>query len=63
MNAPTWTRRVAAPIVGLTVVLAVGAVPAQADDPSSPCSDATVVRTPQSAVVLADGDSGGKRPV
>jgi hypothetical protein len=63
MKVPTWTRRAAAPLAGLTVVLAMGAVPAQAADSSSPCADATVVRTPQAAMVLADGDSGGKRPV
>ncbi|MFC5834690.1 hypothetical protein [Nonomuraea insulae] len=63
MRTRTWTRRVAASAAGLVAVLALGTVPAQADGVPTPSTDATVVRTPQGAMVLADGESGGKRPV
>ncbi|MGW3342451.1 hypothetical protein ACWDA3_04045 [Nonomuraea rubra] len=71
----TRTRRAAAATGALLAVLALGASPAQADGASGPCGDAnvvrtpqnvtaaTVVRTPQKAMVLADGESGTKRPV
>ncbi|MGW0805839.1 hypothetical protein [Nonomuraea sp. NPDC002799] len=62
MKTRTWIRRATASAAGLAAVLALSTAPAQADD-TSPCTDATVVRTPQAALVLADGDSGGKRPV
>ncbi|MCA2230093.1 hypothetical protein [Nonomuraea aurantiaca] len=58
MKTRTWTRR-AASVVGLAAVLALGIAPAHAD---------TVIRkpqqpSPQGAIVLADGESGAKRPV
>ncbi|GAA3820140.1 hypothetical protein GCM10022226_45670 [Sphaerisporangium flaviroseum] len=62
MNTRTLTRCGAALVAGLAAVLSLGTVPAHADGPPS-STDATVVRTPQVVMVLADGDSGGKRPV
>jgi hypothetical protein len=67
MKTGTLPRRTAASIGTLIAVMALCTAPAQADDGSSPCdvtyNAATVVRTPQSARVLADGESGTKRPV
>ncbi|MEV0994028.1 hypothetical protein [Nonomuraea sp. NPDC050202] len=63
MQFRTRTRRAAAATAALVAVLALGASPARADGASDPCTDANVVRTPQSAMVLADGESGAKRPV
>ncbi|MCP2359262.1 hypothetical protein HD597_006282 [Nonomuraea thailandensis] len=63
MKFRTRTRRAAAATGALLAVLALGASPARADGASDPCSDATVVRTPQLAMVLADGESGTKRPL
>ncbi|MEV0201443.1 hypothetical protein [Nonomuraea sp. NPDC050691] len=59
MKTRTWTRRAAAAAAGLVAVLALGVTPAHAD---------TVIRkpqqpSPQGAMVLADGESGAKRPV
>ncbi|MFI7706098.1 hypothetical protein [Nonomuraea sp. NPDC049480] len=59
MKTRTWTRRAAALAAGLAAVLALGITPADA---------ATVIRkpqapSPQGAMVLADGESGLKRPV
>ncbi|MEV0620134.1 hypothetical protein AB0I81_42915 [Nonomuraea sp. NPDC050404] len=56
-------RRALACAAGLVALMALGAVPAQADSPSCPSLAANVVRTPQGAMVLADGESGAKRPV
>ncbi|MCF6472882.1 hypothetical protein FAF44_31475 [Nonomuraea sp. MG754425] len=63
MQPRSWTHRAAAASAALAAVLALGAAPAQADPSTDPATDATVVRTPQTARVLADGDTGGKRPV
>ncbi|WP_433513202.1 hypothetical protein ACQP2T_57845 [Nonomuraea sp. CA-143628] len=59
MKTRTWTRRAAASAVGLAAVLALGIAPAHAD---------TVIRkpqqpSPQGAIVLSDGESGGNRLV
>jgi hypothetical protein len=59
MKTRTWTRRAAALAAGLAAALALGITPAHAD---------TVIRkpqepSPQGAMVLADGESGLKRPV
>ncbi|MEV0151973.1 MULTISPECIES: hypothetical protein [unclassified Nonomuraea] len=59
MKTRTWTRRAAASAAGLVAVLALGIAPAHAD---------TVIRkpqnpSPQGVTVLADGESGAKRPV
>ncbi|MEV0233961.1 hypothetical protein [Nonomuraea sp. NPDC050786] len=59
MKTRTWTRRAAASAVGMAAVLALGITPAHAD---------TVIRKPQNpsppaTMVLADGESGAKRPV
>ncbi|MFI6737192.1 hypothetical protein ACIBI9_30060 [Nonomuraea sp. NPDC050451] len=59
MKTRTWTRRAAASAAGMAAVLVLGITPAHAD---------TVIRkpqqpSPQGAMVLADGESGAKRPV
>ncbi|MBB5781527.1 hypothetical protein [Nonomuraea jabiensis] len=59
MKTRTWIRRAAASAAGLVAMLALGITPVHAD---------TVIRkpqepSPQGAMVPADGESGGKRPV
>ncbi|GAA2206914.1 hypothetical protein GCM10009850_023720 [Nonomuraea monospora] len=62
MKVRTRTRRAAAAAAALGAVLVLNPAPAQAGA-SDPCKAATVVRTPQFSGVLADGESGAKRPV
>ncbi|UBU09978.1 hypothetical protein [Nonomuraea gerenzanensis] len=59
MRTRTRTVRAGASIAALAAVLTLGAVPAQADGASA----TNVIRKPQLTMVLADGDTGGKRPV
>ncbi|MEV0381289.1 hypothetical protein [Nonomuraea sp. NPDC050643] len=63
MNTRTWIRRAAAASAAMVAVLALGVTPVHADSPSCSSLAANVIRTPQSAFVLADGESGAKRPV
>jgi hypothetical protein len=46
----------------LALALALGSSPARADGGPSPSTDANVICPPQTVMVLADGDSGTKRP-
>jgi hypothetical protein len=61
MQIRTWTRRTAASAAALVAVLALCTTPASANAGSS--ANTNVVRPPQCAMVLADGESGTKRPV
>ncbi|MET8986561.1 hypothetical protein ACFYUK_24090 [Nonomuraea wenchangensis] len=61
MTIRTWTRCAAACAAALALST-VPAAPAGADDGCAGTA-ATVVRTPQVGLVLADGDTGYKRPV
>ncbi|WP_043622929.1 hypothetical protein [Nonomuraea candida] len=63
MKTRSWIHRASASAAALVAVLALGTVPAQADDGPCASTDATVVRTPQGVTVLADGESGTKRPL
>ncbi|TMR97205.1 hypothetical protein [Nonomuraea basaltis] len=56
-------RRAAASAAGLAAALALGTAPAHADGGPPPSTDANVIRSPQVVMVLADGESGSKRPV
>ncbi|MET8866292.1 hypothetical protein ABZW11_25435 [Nonomuraea sp. NPDC004580] len=62
MRTRPWARRTAASAATLVAVLALTTAPAQAANPSDCAQAATVVRTPQ-VMVLADGESGTKRPL
>ncbi|MFI7130736.1 hypothetical protein ACIBQ1_33950 [Nonomuraea sp. NPDC050153] len=61
MQTRTWTRRTAASATALVALLALCTTPASANAASS--ANTNVVRPPQCAMVLADGESGAKRPV
>ena len=61
MKIQGWTRRATASMIGLAAVLALGIAPAQSD--GAPATATNVIREPQTVTVLADGESGLKRPV
>jgi hypothetical protein len=63
MKTRTSIRRVATSAAGLAAALALVSSPAHAAGGPSPSTDTNVIRSPQVVMVLADGESGCKRPV